>query len=162
LINGQTTFINGQTTLINGQTTFINGQSTLTTGRTTLTNGQKTLINGQTTLITGQTTLTNGQTIAGEAGAGAKMKLVVNMIMSTMLSAFSEGLTLSEAVGLDASDVLDVVNSGAMACPMFELKGPNMQVRYTYTAMRSQRTHIELYTYTARSSHAVSAMCVCM
>jgi glyoxylate/succinic semialdehyde reductase len=34
----------------------------------------------------------------GEVGAGANMKLVVNMIMGSMMVAFAEGLTLAEKV----------------------------------------------------------------
>ncbi|EKX49103.1 hypothetical protein GUITHDRAFT_157458 [Guillardia theta CCMP2712] len=62
----------------------------------------------------------------GEVGAGAKMKLVVNMIMTSMLSAFSEGMALASSTGLQISDLLDVVDSGAIASPMFKLKGPLM------------------------------------
>ncbi len=32
------------------------------------------------------------------------------------------------AGGLQAEDVLDVLDSGAMACPLFKMKGPQMQV----------------------------------
>jgi glyoxylate/succinic semialdehyde reductase len=62
----------------------------------------------------------------GEAGAGARMKLVVNMVMGSMMAALAEGLTLAESSGLDKKDVVDVLNLGAMACPMFALKGPAM------------------------------------
>jgi glyoxylate/succinic semialdehyde reductase len=34
----------------------------------------------------------------GAVGAGARMKLVVNMIMGTMMGAFSEGMALAEQV----------------------------------------------------------------
>lgn len=43
------------------------------------------------------------------------MKLVVNMVMSTMLASLSEGLTLSEAMGLKIEDVLDVMANGAVS-----------------------------------------------
>ena len=35
----------------------------------------------------------------GEVGAGANMKLVVNMVMGSMMAAFAEGLTLADKVG---------------------------------------------------------------
>jgi len=63
----------------------------------------------------------------GEVGAGAKMKLVVNMVMGSMLSAYSEGLALASAADLRIDDVMDVVNNGAIACPMFSIKGPQMK-----------------------------------
>ena len=59
----------------------------------------------------------------GEAGAGARMKLVVNMIMGGMMAIFCEGLALGEKGGLAAADLLEVLDAGAMANPMFRLKG---------------------------------------
>lgn len=62
----------------------------------------------------------------GEVGNGAKMKLVVNMIMGSMMNAFSEGLTLAERSGLNPSTLLDVLDLGAISNGMFKLKGPTM------------------------------------
>jgi 3-hydroxyisobutyrate dehydrogenase-like beta-hydroxyacid dehydrogenase len=62
----------------------------------------------------------------GEVGRGAQMKLIVNMVMGSMQSAFSEGMGLTERSGLKVEDYLDVVGAGAMTCPMFQLKGPLM------------------------------------
>jgi glyoxylate/succinic semialdehyde reductase len=65
----------------------------------------------------------------GEAGAGAHMKLVVNMVMGSMMGALAEGLVLAEGAGLQKEDVVEVLGLGAMACPMFALKGPAMAAR---------------------------------
>lgn len=54
------------------------------------------------------------------------MKLVVNMVMGVMMTGLAEGLTFGEAVGLSKSDIVEVLCQGAMACPMFALKGPAM------------------------------------
>lgn len=62
----------------------------------------------------------------GEVGNGAKMKLVVNMIMGSMMNAFSEGLALADKSGLSQATLLDVLELGAIANPMFKLKGPAM------------------------------------
>ncbi len=62
----------------------------------------------------------------GPAGRGAQMKLVVNMVMGSMMTAFSEGLSLAESCGLDPESLLDVLQNGAMANPMFQIKGPRM------------------------------------
>ncbi|CAI0459370.1 unnamed protein product [Linum tenue] len=59
-------------------------------------------------------------------GNGARMKLVVNMIMGSMMNAFSEGIVLADRSGLNPSDLLDVLDLGAIATPMFKGKGPNM------------------------------------
>jgi len=62
----------------------------------------------------------------GEIGNGAKMKLVVNMIMGSMMNAFSEGLCLADKSGLSPQTLLDVLDLGAVANPMFKMKGPSM------------------------------------
>jgi len=62
----------------------------------------------------------------GRVGNGARMKLVVNMVMGGMMTAFCEGLALAGAAGLAPSDVLDVLDAGALANPMFRGKGPRM------------------------------------
>jgi len=62
----------------------------------------------------------------GAAGRGARMKLVVNMIMGGMMTAFAEGLALGEKAGLLPEEVLAVLDAGALANPMFRLKGPAM------------------------------------
>ena len=59
----------------------------------------------------------------GELGRGARMKLIVNMMMGGMMTIFCEGLALAEKAGLAGADLLDVVDSGAIANPMFKLKG---------------------------------------
>ena len=62
----------------------------------------------------------------GEIKNAANMKIVVNMIMGTMMESFAEGIKLAEASGLSGDDLLAVLNNGAMANPMFALKGPGM------------------------------------
>ncbi|PSR94994.1 Glyoxylate/succinic semialdehyde reductase [Actinidia chinensis var. chinensis] len=62
----------------------------------------------------------------GQVGNGAKMKLVVNMIMGSMMNAFSEGLILADKSGLNTQTLLDVLDLGGIANPMFKMKGPTM------------------------------------
>ncbi|XP_058073977.1 glyoxylate/succinic semialdehyde reductase 2, chloroplastic [Magnolia sinica] len=62
----------------------------------------------------------------GDVGNGASMKLVVNMIMGSMMASFSEGILLSEKVGLDPNVLIEVVSQGAISSPMFSTKGPSM------------------------------------
>lgn len=59
----------------------------------------------------------------GETGQAAHMKLVVNMIMGGMMTAFCEGLSLGQKSGLDGQQILDILMAGAMANPMFAGKG---------------------------------------
>lgn len=65
----------------------------------------------------------------GQTGAGARMKLVVNMIMGTMTGALGEGMALCEKAMLKQSDLLEVLGLGAMASPLVSLKGPSMSAR---------------------------------
>lgn len=59
-------------------------------------------------------------------GQGAQMKLIINMIMGTMMTAFAEGLSLGDKIGLEQTDILEVLTQGAINNPMFQLKGPLM------------------------------------
>jgi len=59
----------------------------------------------------------------GDAGNGARMKLANNLVMGGMMAAFSEGMALASASGLNLSQLLDVLDSGALTNPMFRLKG---------------------------------------
>lgn len=60
----------------------------------------------------------------GAVGQGARMKLVVNMIMGGMMTAFCEGMSLGQKGGLDGSQILAVLDAGALTNPMFKGKGP--------------------------------------
>jgi len=62
----------------------------------------------------------------GEVGSAARMKLANNLVMAGMLSACAEGMALASRCGLDLDQLLEVLDSGALANPMFRLKGPLM------------------------------------
>jgi 3-hydroxyisobutyrate dehydrogenase-like beta-hydroxyacid dehydrogenase len=62
----------------------------------------------------------------GEVGQGARMKLVINTLMSTTLHAMCEGLSLGTKAGLDGETILEVLQMGAAASPVFGLKGPKV------------------------------------
>jgi len=61
-----------------------------------------------------------------EVGKATRAKLVVNSLMGTMMAAFGESLALAESLDLDASKMLEVISQGAIASPMYALKGPAM------------------------------------
>lgn len=65
----------------------------------------------------------------GPVGKGARMKLVVNMVMGSMMAALSEGVALADKSGLKAADLLEVFSLGALASPLFALKGPAIVAR---------------------------------
>eukprot|EP00405_Crypthecodinium_cohnii_P019196 CAMPEP_0206466240 /NCGR_PEP_ID=MMETSP0324_2-20121206/28337_1 /ASSEMBLY_ACC=CAM_ASM_000836 /TAXON_ID=2866 /ORGANISM="Crypthecodinium cohnii, Strain Seligo" /LENGTH=289 /DNA_ID=CAMNT_0053939311 /DNA_START=86 /DNA_END=955 /DNA_ORIENTATION=+ len=62
----------------------------------------------------------------GDVGAGARMKLVVNMVMAMNMEALSEGLALGSKAGLKGTDVMAVLEEGALKSPMYSLKGPKV------------------------------------
>jgi 3-hydroxyisobutyrate dehydrogenase-like beta-hydroxyacid dehydrogenase len=51
------------------------------------------------------------------------MKLIVNMTMGGMMTIFCEALALADKAGLSGTDLLEVIDAGAMANPMFKMKG---------------------------------------
>jgi 3-hydroxyisobutyrate dehydrogenase-like beta-hydroxyacid dehydrogenase len=59
----------------------------------------------------------------GEAGNAARMKLANNLVMSGVLTALCEGMALAVGSGLDTAQLLEVLDSGAIANPMFRMKG---------------------------------------
>jgi 3-hydroxyisobutyrate dehydrogenase-like beta-hydroxyacid dehydrogenase len=62
----------------------------------------------------------------GETGNAARMKLANNLVMCGMLTALCEGIALASKSGLDTAQLLEVLDSGAVANPMFRLKGPQI------------------------------------
>jgi len=62
----------------------------------------------------------------GETGKASRMKLANNLVMCGMLTALCEGISLAAGSGLDTVQLLEVLDSGAVANPMFRLKGPQI------------------------------------
>jgi glyoxylate/succinic semialdehyde reductase len=66
--------------------------------------------------------------LSDEVGSAAKMKLIVNGVMGSMMAAFCEGNALAQATGLRQTDLSEILSLGAMACPMFALKAASVQM----------------------------------
>jgi len=58
----------------------------------------------------------------GGSGAGAAMKLGVNVMIASQTVAISEALNLAEAAGIERADAYDVIAAGALASPFVEYK----------------------------------------
>jgi 3-hydroxyisobutyrate dehydrogenase-like beta-hydroxyacid dehydrogenase len=58
----------------------------------------------------------------GGAGAGAAMKLAVNVMIASQTVAISEALTLAEAAGIERADAYEVIAAGALASPFVDYK----------------------------------------
>lgn len=59
----------------------------------------------------------------GGVGAGTQMKLVLNLMLGNMMQTLVEGLMLGRGFGLDPAAVLGALAGGAMAAPMYQVKG---------------------------------------
>ncbi|MFZ9745791.1 MAG: NAD(P)-dependent oxidoreductase [Opitutaceae bacterium] len=62
----------------------------------------------------------------GGAGAGARMKLVTNVVLGLNRAALAEGLALAQGLGLDARQALAVMQSGPAYSRIMDRKGERM------------------------------------
>lgn len=77
--------------------------------------------------------------LVGECGAGAKMKLVTNLVLGLTRAVLAEGLHLAKAFELDLPSVLEVLQAGPAASRPMETKGQKMLSRdFTPQARLSQ------------------------
>ena len=65
----------------------------------------------------------------GEVGNAARMKLIINAMMGSVMAALSEGISLAEASGLDGEQLLELVDVGVIGCPLVRAKGPQVLTR---------------------------------
>lgn len=65
----------------------------------------------------------------GAAGAGARMKLVVNLVLGLNRAALAEGLAFAKTLGFDGDQTLDVLQSGPAASEVMRAKGRKMLAR---------------------------------
>ena len=65
----------------------------------------------------------------GGSGAGARMKLVTNLVLGLNRAALAEGLALAEAMGLDLRHTLEVLQSSAAYSRIMDSKGEKMITR---------------------------------
>jgi 3-hydroxyisobutyrate dehydrogenase len=62
----------------------------------------------------------------GEAGAGSRMKLVVNAWLLGLLEALSSSVALAEALDVDPKQFLEIIDGGPLFAPYAKLKGTMM------------------------------------
>jgi 3-hydroxyisobutyrate dehydrogenase-like beta-hydroxyacid dehydrogenase len=62
----------------------------------------------------------------GGWGSGARMKLVVNLVLGLNRAVLAEGLSLARACGLDLAETLRVLRAGAAYSLVMDTKGPKM------------------------------------
>jgi len=59
----------------------------------------------------------------GPIGAGTHMKLVLNLMLGNMMQTLAEGMMLGRGFGLQPEALLQALGGGAMAAPMYQVKG---------------------------------------
>jgi 3-hydroxyisobutyrate dehydrogenase len=62
----------------------------------------------------------------GEAGAGQRLKLVVNTWLLAAVEGVAEAISLARALGIDPNEVLDALSGGPLDMPYLQLKGKVM------------------------------------
>jgi 3-hydroxyisobutyrate dehydrogenase len=67
--------------------------------------------------------------LGAEAGAGQRMKLVLNHWVIALVEGLAETVLLAERLGIDPQRFLDIIDGGAMGPPYAKLKGTNMVER---------------------------------
>jgi 3-hydroxyisobutyrate dehydrogenase-like beta-hydroxyacid dehydrogenase len=65
----------------------------------------------------------------GPAGSGARLKLVVNLVLGLNRAALAEGLSLAKACGIDPSAALEVLRATPAYSRIMDAKGPKMLAR---------------------------------
>ncbi len=75
--------------------------------------------------------LTMGKKVVycGRVGQGSMMKMFINLLLGLMMAGFAEALNFGRLGGLNLEAMLDVVASGAMNAPMFQVKAQNFKVK---------------------------------
>jgi 3-hydroxyisobutyrate dehydrogenase-like beta-hydroxyacid dehydrogenase len=73
--------------------------------------------------------LTMGKKViyCGDVGQGSMMKMFINLLLGIMMAGFAECLNFGRLGGLDFEAMLEVVSSGAMNAPMFQIKAANLR-----------------------------------
>ncbi|MEE3370689.1 MAG: NAD(P)-dependent oxidoreductase [Planctomycetota bacterium] len=72
----------------------------------------------------------------GPAGSGARMKLVVNLVLGLNRAVLAEGISLAERCGLDTQMALEILKAGAAYSAVMDNKGEKMVNRDFSTQAR--------------------------
>lgn len=68
-------------------------------------------------------TMGNQVVRCGGIGQGTSMKLVINLMLAGMTALLAEGLVTGESFGLDPERILEALENGGLAAPLFQAKG---------------------------------------
>ena len=62
----------------------------------------------------------------GNIGDATRMKFIVNLVQAELMEALAEGLVFGEKMGFTPDKILEVLDSGGVASPLFHSKGRTM------------------------------------
>jgi 3-hydroxyisobutyrate dehydrogenase-like beta-hydroxyacid dehydrogenase len=79
---------------------------------------------------------------AGPSGAGARLKLVVNLVLGLNRAVLAEGLAFAGRCGLDAAAALEVLRDGAAYSRVMDTKGEKM-LRRDFTTQAKLSQHLK-------------------
>ena len=101
----------------------------------------------------------------GAIGNGTRMKFVVNLVQAEQMQALAEGLVLGEKLGFQADKILEVLDSGGVASPLFHSKGRTI-ARGDFSrnlALKYVHEQLELVRDTAKKAqlNLPGVECVC-
>lgn len=88
----------------------------------------------------------------GNIGDATRMKFIVNLVQAELIQALSEGLVFGEKMGFTADKILEVLDSGGVASPLFHSKGRSI-ARGDFTrnlALKYVHEQLDLVMETAR------------
>ncbi len=80
----------------------------------------------------------------GQVGDATRMKYIVNLVQAELMEALSEGMVLGEKLGFKPEKILEVLESGGVASPLFNAKGRsisrgdfsrNLALKYVYEGL---------------------------
>jgi 3-hydroxyisobutyrate dehydrogenase len=78
----------------------------------------------------------------GPAGSGARLKLVVNLVLGLNRAVLAEGLALAEACGIEPAAALNVLQATPAYSRVMETKGPKM-IAHDYTPQARLAQHFK-------------------
>jgi 3-hydroxyisobutyrate dehydrogenase-like beta-hydroxyacid dehydrogenase len=92
----------------------------------------------------------------GPRGSGARMKLVVNLVLGLNRAVLAEGLSFARALGLDAIEALAILKAGPTFSRVMETKGQKMLERdfEPQARLAQHRKDVELMLAAAKRAGA--------
>ena len=108
----------------------------------------------------------------GKIGDATRMKLIVNLLQAELMQSLSEGLVFGEKMGFKPDKILEVLDSGGVASPLFHSKGRsiargdfsrNLALKYVHAQMgrvleTAEKLNLELPA--AKTVHGIYSQAV--